>query len=376
MDDRTHARLAKVGLVEPRERTRATVASLMENVFTGLSVKEGTRRTYEQTRTSLEDLLGADRALTTINPFLAEKWRQDLASSGLSPATVSKRVKTARSWFKLAVRWGMIPSNPFADVKAGSQRNPERLVFVPRESVEKVLAVCSDPEMRALIALSRYGALRVPSEALLLRWQDIDWERGRVTVISPKTAGQGRPTRVIPLFGELREHLLAAFHAAPEGAEFVVQSARDPRVNLRTSLSRLLARAGVQAWPRLWHAMRAARATELAQQHPSHVAAAWCGHTETVAMGHYWQVRDEDFDKALRCTAVQKAAQHAPEWTRNARQPLNAETYADKENCTETRELQALAGVCGDTRSEMQTPRDCSRGVQVTPMGFEPMSPP
>ena len=300
VDDKMHSRLARVGLVEPRERVKATVGSLMAQVFAGLAVKDGTRTTYQQTRDGLEAHFGRDHPIARIKPLDAEKWRQALVESGLAAATVSKRIKTARAFFKQAVRWRMIAENPLADVKAGAQRNPDRLVFVPRESVDKVLAVCSDPEMRALIALSRYGALRVPSEALLLRWEHVDWERGRVTVPSPKTAGQGRESRVVPLFPELKTHLLAAFHAAPDGAEWVILRARDPKVNLRTGLQRLLARAGVQAWPRLWHAMRAARATELTANHPGHVAAAWCGHTEQVAMGHYWQVRDVDFDSRPR----------------------------------------------------------------------------
>ncbi len=44
--------------------------------------------------------------------------------------------------------------------------------------------------------------------------------------------------------------------------------------------------------------MRASRATELAAEFPSHVAAAWCGHTETIADHHDLMVRDEDFARA------------------------------------------------------------------------------
>ena len=61
---------------------------------------------------------------------------------------------------------------------------------------------------KLLIALSRFAGLRVPSEALSLRWHDVDWERGRLAVPSPKTehlAGQGY--RVIPLFAEVRPYL-------------------------------------------------------------------------------------------------------------------------------------------------------------------------
>jgi len=107
--------------------------------------------------------------LSNITSLDAARWRQGLEDEGLAEATVSKRVKTARQIFKLGVRWKLLPENPFADLKAGSQRNRDRLVFVPRASVEAVLEVTSDVQWRLLIALSRYGGLRVPSEALALK---------------------------------------------------------------------------------------------------------------------------------------------------------------------------------------------------------------
>ena len=58
---------------------------------------------------------------------------------------------------------------------------------------------------------------------LSLRWQDIDWEAGRIVVQSPKTEHHpGKASRTIPLFPELRPILAEAFDLAPEGAEYVV----------------------------------------------------------------------------------------------------------------------------------------------------------
>ena len=41
-------------------------------------------------------------------------------------------------------------------------------------------------------AASRYGGLRCPSEHLALRWGDIDRERNRIRVTSPKSARHGK----------------------------------------------------------------------------------------------------------------------------------------------------------------------------------------
>jgi integrase len=122
------------------------------------------------------------------------------------------------------------------------------------------IVACPDAEWRSIVALSRYGGLRCPSEVLSLRWNDIDWERARIVVRSPKTEHHpGRESRVIPLFPELRPYLEEAFEAAPDGAEYVVTRYRHlaeriaggwRNANLRTQFQRIVRRAGLQPWPK------------------------------------------------------------------------------------------------------------------------------
>jgi hypothetical protein len=77
--------------------------------------------------------------------------------------------------------------------------------------------------------------------------------------------------------------------------------------NLRTTFLKIIKRAGLLPWPRLMQNMRSSRETELAARFPLHVATAWMGNSEIVAAKHYLQVREEDFDEALK--AVQKPVQ-------------------------------------------------------------------
>lgn len=51
--------------------------------------------------------------------------------------------------------------------------------------------------------------------------------------------------------------------------------------------------------------MRASRQTELVEDFPAHVVAAWIGNTEQVARQHHLQVLDSHFEKAARQTACQ-----------------------------------------------------------------------
>jgi integrase len=61
------------------------------------------------------------------------------------------------------------------------------LTYVSCADVAKVIAATACAEWRVLIGLARYAGLRVPAEALALKWSDVDWERNRLVVTSPKT---------------------------------------------------------------------------------------------------------------------------------------------------------------------------------------------
>lgn len=71
---------------------------------------------------------------------------------------------------------------------------------------------------------------------------------------------------------------------------------RRPNANLRTQLNRILRRAGLKAWPKLFQNSRATRQTELAESFPAHFVCAWMGNSQAVAAMHYLQVTDQHFE--------------------------------------------------------------------------------
>ena len=81
--------------------------------------------------------------------------------------------------------------------------------------------------------------------------------------------------------------------------------------NLRSGLLRIIKRAGLKPWPKLWHNMRASRETELANEHNVQNACDWIGNSVKVAMRHYLQTTEEDFERAVR---LQKAKQKAKQY--------------------------------------------------------------
>jgi hypothetical protein len=95
--------------------------------------------------------------------------------------------------------------------------------------------------------------------------------------------------------------------------EFVITKYRGPNCNLRTQFQRILAKAGLKPWPKLFQNLRATRETELAEEHPIHVVCAWMGNSKAVAIEHYLQVTDAHFEKAARNPAQQAAVPSAIE---------------------------------------------------------------
>lgn len=321
ISDEIHSKIAYHGLIEPRS-AQASKDGIRLGEFLDVylakrtDVKGATRIFYGHTIRNLKDYFGESKRLTEITIGDAHDFRRHLMQAKahrksvekLAPATVARRCSLARTIFRDAVRRRIITENPFVDMKTGICSNPERHFFVPMESVQKILDACPNDEWRLLIALSRFGGLRIPSEAFLLRWQDILWSENRFVVHSPKTEHHtGKATRLVPIFAELKPFLEQSFDAAPEGVEFVLPTiARDVSkspetwrgINLWTQFERIIKRAGVEPWPRLWHAMRSSRQTELAQRFPEYAVCRWMGNSRRVADEHYLMVRDEDFANA------------------------------------------------------------------------------
>ena len=73
---------------------------------------------------------------------------------------------------------------------------------------------------------------------------------------------------------------------------------RETERNLRTEMGRIVDRAGVDRWPRIFQNLRVSRETELCRRFPLHVVAAWLGNTPMVAEKHYLNTTEEDFMSA------------------------------------------------------------------------------
>lgn len=289
-------KLAERGLCQPRPNGMLIpfVEALIAKKTTW---RPGTVVVARQTRDRLAKHFGTQRSLLSVTPADADDFAAWLRTQ-YAQATASRTIKRCKEFFRRAVREKLLAENPFEDVAAGTMANPARHVFVTHADTRKVIEAAPNAQWRAVIALARFGGLRIPSEILPLTWGDIVWDQNRFRVTSPKTARHaGKGERWVPIFPELKPYLDELYELAADGQVSVFTSFR-PGENLHTVFARLIRKAGLSAWERPFQNLRSSRETELMDVFPSHLVTAWLGNSRIIAERHYLQVRDSDFDRA------------------------------------------------------------------------------
>ncbi|MFN0012134.1 MAG: tyrosine-type recombinase/integrase [Phycisphaerales bacterium] len=294
--DDLHAKLASAGLLKPRiGRTLGGWLTAFMAGRTGL--KPESRRKLDQTKAKLLVFFGDGRQLHEITPDAAARWREDLSAKGLSEAAVKTHTGNAKTIMAEAVRRELIERSAFAALKGGVTPTRNTRYVTPADA-EKVLAACPDGQWRLLVGLARLAGLRTPSEVAPLTWADVDWERGRLRVHSPKTERYpGHEQRYVPIVPRLMELLHEQFEAAAEGEEHIVtiQGIGGRHRRMRS----IIDRAGVEPWDDTWQTLRRSCEIEWALSFPQFAVSRWIGHSITVSGRHYANaIPDDLFDRA------------------------------------------------------------------------------
>lgn len=303
-------RLAKCGLVEHRELL--TVAEWVKRYNDGkVEVKTNTMKVMRQAERHLARHMG-DRELSSVTAGDADAYRSALGGEKRARATVSKWCGYAKQFFGAAVKAQLIDTNPFEHHRRNERGGAKAYFDVPEDWAWRIIDEAPDPQWKLMIGLGRWGGLRMMSEAVALRWADVDFsDPPHFTVNASKTEHHesGGP-RLVPMFPELVPLFQLAYDDAPEGSEHIIRRYRDPDANTRTQLNRYVKAAGLKPWPKPWQNMRATRANEVEREYGQFLESAWIGHTAKVARSHYLHVNGPDMIRATdKPEALQKAVQ-------------------------------------------------------------------
>ncbi|SMP42450.1 Integrase [Neorhodopirellula lusitana] len=349
-------KLSKIGLI-------AKAAPKLEKFLTDYidsksDVGEHAIYKLNNTKRLLINFFG-DVRIGTISSGSVEDYR--LARLKLvKPSTVGTETKHGKQFFAYAVRKGYISENPFKGFVVKAQVDEERRIILDTTMLTDIVNRTTDKQWQLFLAVVRWTGCR-QSEALLLKWSDIQWDVDRIKMPSSKTKHMGKPFREVPLFPELYPLLLEASENAPSGSVYVVDGIVKPGQrsgrlgkNMGKPFQSLIKQLGYEPWAKPYQNIRVTRENELiGQGHPAHVVQRWLGHSSKVSEKHYLDVSDDDFAKALKPAGGQIV--------------VGKQKQADAEKCNElgkpakTRALHNPAPLC-----------DCSQKGLAPPAGLEP----
>jgi integrase/recombinase XerD len=143
------------------------------------------------------------------------EYLDDLDDRGYASATKSRKIASAKSFFKFMKEEGIISHNPLVDVRQprAGQSLPKALSV---EEVDRLLDATSSTESlederdTAMVELMYAAGLRV-SELVGLNLRDVDLDSGTV-----RTVGKGSKERVIPIYDTAVESIASyVVHTRP-----------------------------------------------------------------------------------------------------------------------------------------------------------------
>jgi integrase len=168
-----------------------------------------------------------------------------LSAEGLSGSTVHGTLTALSAIYRFGARRELVDTNPVRLLERGdrpSTRRKKEPRYLDRDEIDRLLAKLGE-EFRPIAAVCAFAGLRV-SEALALRWQDVDYATGLLHVPGTKTAASTQP---VPMTSDLVAELQAHRARRPGvGSVFVFRTATGRPQN-RSNVARAIRTAGSAA---------------------------------------------------------------------------------------------------------------------------------
>jgi len=320
--DSFYTKLRDLDLVPERDRDQLLIPFLKSHFKAhAVGKKASTPKVYNRAINHAEKFFSKTILVGSVTPADAQDFRNwlriQIGQQGrtLADATIAKTCGVIHQGFLAAIDKGMISKSPFASksISKSAGANPAREKYVSVQDIEMVLSQAKDPSDRIILALARFGGLRMPSEAVGLKWENIDWEKRVMKVQSPKTAHQNKSSRLVPLFPLLYD-LLKDEHANSK-SEFLIPWLK-PESNLNVRIRRQIQASGMLLYPKVLQTLRASCETDWISNSnylPQKVAQ-WSGHTTAVMFKHYIRVKDDSFtsEAALEAAKIQSEDESNP----------------------------------------------------------------
>jgi integrase len=321
--DKIKPLLAQQQKGDPIATGRQTVRDFLDHWLADVVKPKAAPRTYERYKLEVDRRLAPHLGrvpLVKLNAQHIQQLIRAMEREGLSPASVQRTRDILRNALNRAVKWNLIAKNPITNVEIPKVERYQPRILTPQEA-QHLLTAAQGDRLEALYRVALSLGMR-EGEALGLRWQDVDLERGtlhvrqalqlvegKLTLRQPKTEQSRRVLPLPPsLVASLRQHrtrqleeqLIAGTRWKEYGLVFTstIGTPLHPR-NMLRAFHALLKRANL---PHMrFHDLRHSCATLLAAQGvPARVAMEILGHANiTTTLNIYTHVLDESKRAAL-----------------------------------------------------------------------------
>lgn len=218
-------------------------------------------------------------------------------------ARTNSHLFQAMEW---AIRKGLIRTNPFLESPRTDRISRLNEKIVSRSVVDTIIKTLKKPEDRMVLGMARYAGVRVPSEVENLKIGDWDRERNLISVLSPKTAGRGKPSRLIPLEPELTILLEDNIPSDASPEDWMFPSLRRSKTNqakgVRDRVLSAMKSLNIPKWDSLFQCLRRSAITDWFETYGLSKASRWTGNTPKIMEKYYLQLGDS---KAVDAVAAE-----------------------------------------------------------------------
>jgi integrase len=285
-------KLEKTGLITfPSKRTCQKMWDTFYEFKT--DVKEGTLAIYKDCQNKFLTVFDKDEPIEALTHQRLLEWKKELLTK-YAPASVASHLKSLKTVLNWAVKQKWLDRSPAEGISLGSFVNKSNDRIISMEAYEQLLESCPDHRWRMIIALARIGGIRCPSELALLKWGDVDFDKQRLYITSPKTERhEGKEGRTIPLFPQLRQELEKAELRTGNVIDVVPSS-------LYQDFQKIAKDAGLGSIIRPFDNMRMSRSNEVLAKWGPLKESLWIGHSQKVMKKHYLVLADADYLSAAQ----------------------------------------------------------------------------
>ncbi len=184
---------------------------------------------------------------------IARRGEKTYKGTQVSVAYVNRELACLKCMFNWAIEWEYVRENPVKKVKFDKENN-QRLRFLEREELKKLLDCCSDV-LKSIVLFAVNTGMR-KAEIQYLKWRDIVFQRGFVTLQNTKNG----ETRRVPLNNTAKQAVIG-IHKHPE-SPYIFCKKDGNAYNFTKSFNKALVKAGINDFR--FHDLRHTAASYLA----------------------------------------------------------------------------------------------------------------